>query len=407
MKRSVFILLLTVLSLFSCHKTNRLPDPKPINLNEKAAKMVTADNQFGLELFKQLADTGFAVNNLMISPLSVSQALSMTYNGANGQTKTAFDQTLHFEGMSLADVNQSAHELTGALLTVDPKVVLEIANSIWYKQGFTVESNFVQQNQTYYDASVNALDFNNPQSVNTINSWVDEHTNHKISKIVNQLNPQDRMLLINAVYFKGDWRNQFNKSTTQSAPFHLENGVSVNVQMMHATGKYPIYENDMIDALEMPYGRGNFSMVVLLPREGYRVQDVLDSLNADVWNLWEDGFIPMEDVPVSFPKFEFRYEKSLNRVLSTLGLSNAFSDVADFSGISKQEKLLISNVQHKTYIKVDEEGTEAASVTSVTVFTKSAGPGMPFVADHPFVFLIKEKYTHAILFIGVVANPND
>ncbi len=403
----IFILLLPVLSLLSCHKTNQLPDPKPINLNEKTAKMVTADNQFGLALFKQLADTGLALNNLMISPLSVSQALSMTYNGSKGQTKTAFDQTLHFEGMSLSDVNQSAHELTAALLTVDPKVTLEIANSIWYKQGFSVESDFVNQNQTYYDAVVKALDFNNPQSVNTINNWVDEQTNHKISKIVNQLNPMDRMLLINAVYFKGDWRNKFDKSATQSAPFHLENGVSVNVQMMHTTGNYPYFENEWMDALEMPYGRGNFSMVVLLPKEGHHVQDILDTLNAEVWSNWEDGFIPMDEVPVSFPKFEFRYEKSLNSVLSTLGLGNAFSDAADFSGISKQEDLLISNVQHKTYIKTDEEGTEAAAVTSVTMGTTSVGPGMPFVADHPFVFIIKEKYTHAILFIGVVANPND
>ena len=383
-----------------------MPDSKPINLNEKAQQLVTDNNRFGLELFQQLADTSLAENNLMISPLSISQALSMTYNGAAAQTKTAFDQTLHFDNLTLKEVNQSAKTLTDELLAVDNKVTLDIANSIWYKEGFSVESDFIQKNQTYYNAVAKALDFSSSQSVDIINQWVDENTNHKISKIVESLNPLDRMLLVNAIYFKGNWRNKFDESATKSAPFYLENGETIRAVMMHATGDYSYFENDLTTVLEMPYGRGNFSMAVVLPKEGYYVKDILDTLNADVWSSWQERFIPMNEVPVTFPKFEFCYNKTLNEVLSKLGLSNAFSDNADFSGISKQENLLISSVIHKTYIKVDEEGPEASAVTSVSIGTTSVGPGMPFVADHPFVFIIKEKYTHAILFMGVVANPN-
>ena len=406
MKNIVILSLLSIFLFSSCKKNNPLPDPVPINLNQKAKAMVTANNRFGLELFKQMSETGLATTNIMISPLSVSAALSMTYNGARAQTREAFDNTLHFTGLSLQEVNQSSKDLTDALLTVDPKVTLSIANSIWYKQGFSVESDFIVRNQTYYNAEVQSLDFGASQSVNTINHWVDENTNHKISNIVEILNPEDRMLLINAIYFKGEWRNRFNASETASKPFYLENGQSVTTRMMQTTGTYSYFENELLDALEMPYGQGNFSMVVLLPKAGYHVNDILDTLDAEVWSDWQDQLVSIEEVPVTFPKFEFSYDKSLKETLSAMGLSEAFSDYADFTGINKDGGLSISEVKHKTYINVDEEGTEAAAVTAVTVGATSAGPGQPFVADHPFVFIIKEKFTKAILFIGVVAEPS-
>ena len=405
--KNIFILSLLLIFLFpSCKKNNPLPNPVPINLNQKAKAVVAANNQFGLELFKQISDTGLATKNIMISPLSISSALSMTYNGAKGQTKEAFDNTLHFTGLTLDEVNQSAKDLTDVLMTVDPKVTLSIANSIWYKQGFSVESDFITRNQTYYYAVVKPLDFGASQSVTTINNWVDDKTNHKISKIVEMLSPDDRMLLINAIYFKGDWRNRFDAAETGSGSFYYEDGQSAFVEMMHTTGDYPYFENDILDALEMPYGQGNFSMVVLLPKEGFKVSTILDTLSSDVWSSWQEQFVSVDEVPVTFPKFRFSYEKSLKDVLSALGLSEAFCNNADFSGINEDGGLKITRVKHKTYINVDEEGTEAAAVTAVTVGTTSAGPGQPFVADHPFVFIIKEKYTHAILFVGVVANPN-
>ncbi len=406
MKNILIIILIPVLSLYACKKQNRLPDPKPINLTTNEKAEVQSGNAFGIDLLKKLSDST-GEHNMMISPLSVSQALLMTYNGANGDTKTAFEQTLHLAGMSMEEVNKANKSLREALLSVDPKVTLNIANSVWYRNTFTVKQDFIERNQTYYNATVKALDFDNQGSVNEINNWVDENTNRKINKIVEQLNPLDRMLLINAIYFKGEWRNQFDKSLTAAQPFYPENGTSFNVSMMHTTGTYSYYENDLMEALEMPYGRANFSMVVLLPKQDYTISDIMDTLSADVWYQWETGMIEIDEVPVSFPKFEFEYEKSLNDVLKSMGLSVAFTDQADFSGINDTEDLFISNVKHKTYIKTDEEGTEAAAVTSVTVGTSSIGPGEPFIVDHPFVFIIKEKYTHAILFEGYVVNPND
>ena len=405
MKRLFILPLILILTIASCQKNNELPDPEPINLNAKALEIIQADNQFGLDMFKLLTDTGFVEKNIMISPLSVSQALCMTYNGANGKTKKAFEETLHFNNTTIEEVNKSALDLTKALLSVDPQVTLNIANSIWYKDNFTVENDFIERNQTYYNAFVKPVDFNSSQTVNKINNWVDDKTNGKIDKIIDHLSPLDRLILINAIYFKGEWRNQFKKDKTETDQFHLETWGAVNVPMMHTTGDYPYFENEILDALEMPYGRGNFSMVVLLPKEGYRVNDILDTLNAEVWKSWEEQFFVSNDVPVVFPKFKFKYERSLVNVLSKLGLSVAFHDDADFTGINKNIDLHISEVMHKTFVQIDEEGTEAAAVTSVTVGTTSVGPGMPFVADHPFIFMIKEKYTHAILFIGVMANP--
>ncbi len=407
MKKSLIIFLLPLFGFVSCNKKNILPDPKPINLTEKAQALVSADNRFGLELFKKLTDTATAEHNIIISPLSVSQALSMTYNGAAGDTKTAFDNTLHFENMTLDDVNISSGELISALLTVDPKVTINIANSIWYKNGFEVKNDFVQRNKTYYNAQIRALDFSSGQSVNTINNWVSENTKGHITKIVEQLNPLDRMLLINAIYFKGNWRNMFHKDETASKPFYLENGQTVYVDMMHTTGKYSYYENNLLEVLEMPYGRGNYSMAVLLPKSGYKVKDIIDTLSAESWQQWQYESYGVNDVPLYFPKFKFAYEQSLVNTLKALGMEIAFGDNADFSGINDKEPLKISNVLHKAYIKVDEEGTEAAAVTSVTVGTTSVGPGEPFNVDHPFVFIIKEKYTKAILFAGVVANPSE
>ncbi len=405
MKNIILFSFLFILIIPACKKNIPLPEPVPINLTQKAKAVVSADNQFGLELFKELADTGRALNNMMISPLSISSALSMTYNGAAGDTKTAFDNTMHFSELSLEEVNQASKDVTDALLAVDPKVTLGIANSIWYRQGFSVENDFVTRNETYYNAAVQPLDFNASQSVNTINRWVDEKTNHKISEIIKQLGSNDLMLLINAIYFKGDWRNRFDVSKTADGQFKMENGQTVSVPMMHTTGTYLYFENEIMDALEMAYGQGNFSMVVLLPKEGFRVSDVLDSLNAEVWNTWQEQFVEVDDVPVTFPKFKFSYESQLKDALSRLGLSAAFSDTADFTGINKEGGIALTSVRHKTFIHVDEEGTEAAAVTSVTVGTTSVGPGEPFVANHPFVFIIREKYTHAILFMGVVANP--
>ncbi len=400
------VVFLVALSFLSCKKEDVQTNPVPIKISEKAQEILNASNQFGFDMLKKTFEEN-GNDNLMISSLSISQALSMTYNGANGDTKTAFENVLHFSGQSSNEVNQAALELTSALLKVDSKVDISIANSIWYRQDFTVEQDFISANQTYYNAEVKALDFTNPNSKDIINNWVDEKTKHKIERIVDGINPEDRMFLINAIYFKGDWKAEFDKNDTETKPFYLANGTTKNVATMQIENDFSVFYEQNFSAIELPYGQGNYSMVILLPNDDYSLTELLGQLNEQNWNdLIQNMGAPMSK-NLLLPKFKFEYENELKNELTDLGLGIAFSDFADFTGINKDGGLTISRVMHKTFIEVNEEGTEAAAVTSVTVGVTSVGPDTNiFAIDHPFLFAIKEKYTNAILFMGTVSDPS-
>jgi len=400
------ILLFVILSFSSCQKEKIQKDPIPIVISEKAQEVLNASNQFGFEILQKAFEES-GDNNLMISPLSITQALSMTYNGADGETKTAFENVLHFTGQTADEVNQAALDLTTALLEVDSKVDIKIANSIWYREDFSVEQDFINANQTYYDAEVSDLDFNNPASKDIINNWVDEKTNHKIEKIVDNISGDDIMFLINAIYFKGGWKTEFESKNTEDKPFYLNDGTTKNVETMHVENDFSVSYEETFSAIELPYGQGNYSMLILLPNDESSLSELVSQLDNQNWN----ELIQKMSVPISrnlwMPKFKFEYENSLKDELIDLGLGNAFSDYADFTGINKDGGLNISRVKHKTFIEVNEEGTEAAAVTSVVVGVTSAGPGMNlFAIDHPFLFVIKEKYTNAILFVGTVTDPS-
>ena len=400
------ILLFVILSFSSCQKEKIQKDPIPIVISEKAQEVLNASNQFGFEILQKAFEES-GDNNLMISPLSITQALSMTYNGADGETKTAFENVLHFTGQTADEVNQAALDLTTALLEVDSKVDIKIANSIWYREDFSVEQDFINANQTYYDAEVSDLDFNNPASKDIINNWVDEKTNHKIEKIVDNISGDDIMFLINAIYFKGGWKTEFESKNTEDKPFYLNDGTTKNVETMYVENDFSVSYEETFSAIELPYGQGNYSMLILLPNDESSLSELVSQLDNQNWN----ELIQKMSVPISrnlwMPKFKFEYENSLKDELIDLGLGNAFSDYADFTGINKDGGLNISRVKHKTFIEVNEEGTEAAAVTSVVVGVTSAGPGMNlFAIDHPFLFVIKEKYTNAILFVGTVTDPS-
>ena len=400
------ILLLVTLSFFSCNKEEIQKDPVPIEISEKAQEILSASNQFGFEMLQKAFEES-GDNNLMISPLSITQALSMAYNGANGETKTAFENVLHFTGQTTDEVNQAALDLTTALLKVDSKVNISIANSIWYRQGFSVEQDFINSNQTYYNAKVSELDFGNPASKNIINNWVDEKTNHKIEKIVDNISGDDVMFLINAIYFKGDWKAGFDKDDTENKPFYLTNGTTKNVAMMQIENDFSVALSQNYAAIELPYGQGNYSMVIVLPNDNFSLTELMGEMNNTAWNNLILNMREPSEWNLELPKFKFEYENTLNNELIDLGLGLAFSDFADFTKINKNGGLTISKVKHKTFIKVDEEGTEAAAVTSVTVGVTSVGPNTnTFFIDHPFLFVIKEKYTNAILFVGTVTDPS-
>lgn len=400
------LLLFVILSLLSCNKVEVKKDPIPIEISQKAQEILNASNQFGFELLQKAFEES-GDNNLMISPLSITQALSMTYNGANGETKTAFENVLHYEGQTTAEVNQSALDLTTALLEVDSKVDIKIANSIWYRQGFSVEQDFINTNQTYYNAEVSELDFSNPSSKDIINNWVDEKTNHKIDAIVDNINADDIMFLINAIYFKGAWKAEFDKNDTEEKPFYLADGSTKNVAMMKIENDFSVYFEPDYSAIDLPYGQGNYSMVVLLPNDDSSLNELINQLDNEEWNTLMQSMGEPSAWNLELPKFKFEYENTLNNELIDLGLGLAFTDYADFTGINKNGGLKISRVKHKTFVEVNEEGTEAAAVTSVVMELTSVGPNTnTFIIDHPFLFVIKEKYTNAILFIGTVTDPS-
>ncbi len=407
MKSNLILLLLFGLFMVSCEKQENIKDePKKITVSKTTEQVIAADNLFGIELFQRVL-TNDTADNIFISPTSVALALAMTYNGADGDTKSAMQETLRKQGLTPEELNQSYNALIDALVSVDPKVLLEIANSIWYRNDIEVLSEFIGVNQTYYDAEVNSLVFND-QAKDIINGWVADKTHDKIKEVLDFIPPDAIMYLINAIYFKGIWRSEFDKEKTSELPFYLPEGTPVQVPTMQQQDTFRYVKNDLLSAVELPYGHGNFSMVILLPNEGKTAGDIVSSLTIDNWNAWMQG-LSEKDVVIHLPRLKFEYEKLLNQDLADMGMGIAFSGAADFSKIDSTRDLCISRVIHKTFVEVNEEGTEAAAVTVVEIReTSYPGPQeqpVYFYVDRPFVFIIKERDTGAMLFVGRVNNP--
>jgi serine protease inhibitor len=413
MKAKIFLLIAVVSSwmVISCKKDSSADPVKTVVSLTPAQKSVfTSSNKFGLTLFKNLASEVPADSNLFISPLSVSLALTMTCNGAASQTETSIQTTLGFAGMSKSEINQACKDLVRILENCDPNVSMGIANSIWYRNTFTVRDSFLTINQNYFNAEVKAADFDNPQTVTLINNWVNAKTNGKINSIITAPVPSNLvMYLINAIYFKGFWKYAFDQTNTSKADFTLSDGTVYSTDFMVQKDTISYYENDLFTSVALPYGNGNFSMVVLVPKEGKNYRSILDNLDESSWNSWNAGLQNVTNVQVYLPKFTFGYGSKLNDVLSSMGMSVAFDpNNADFSGIDGAHDLFISEVKHKAWVEVNEKGTEAAAVTSVSVIATTVGPGegpIDFRANKPFIFAIKENTTNNILFIGLMQKP--
>lgn len=408
MKKIAFVTVFLVAGLIfnacSKEKKEEILTPKKIVLTADQKELVDASNQFGFLLLDGLVKDEPVGKNVFISPLSIELALSMTLNGAMGETNDAMREAMQFSDMEMSDINISFKNLMNELLTVDKKVIAEIANSIWYRKDFSVEQEFFNVNKNYYNAEVKALDFDSPGAKDIINKWVSDKTRKKIPKIIDEIDRDHVMFLINAIYFKGAWQSEFKPSETASKPFYLKSGNTKMVPTMMQNDTFPYFANNEFMAAELPYGRGNYSMVILLPQQGVEVEDLVASLNPMDWNLMLAGLNPAK-LDLQLPKFRFAYEKKLNDMLTSMGMGIAFSDFADFRGINKDIRLAISEVKHKTYVEVNEEGTEAAAVTSVGIVVTSMPLTIDFNVNRPFIFAIREKYTNAILFIGCVQEP--
>lgn len=378
-------------------------EPKEIILNKKAAEIIESDQQFAFELFREVCSSS-EVDNIMISPLSVSYALGMTYNGAAGTTLDAFQDVLHFGDLTELEVNESYKDLMHQLIHLDQRVEFSIANSIWYKLGYQVLDEFITTNQNYFDAAVNELDFSDPQSVEIINTWIEEKTNDKIKDMLDFIPSDAVMYLINAIYFNAKWKYQFDKEHTYEGNFILENGLTHKSDFMKLTGGLNYTKNQDFTSVELPYGDSAFSMIVMLPSAENTVDDLVQKMDVTRWEAWFEP-TSMEQVQVELPKFTYEFKDLLNQPLINLGLEVAFSGAADFSRILPGGGLYISRVIHQTFIDVQEEGTEAAAATIVELRETSAPATPLFKADRPFLYVIKENSTSAIIFMGKVGKP--
>lgn len=406
MKIFAIITLTVILMMSSSCNLDDPEDTSGIPLTEKAAQLIDAGNQFGFDLFQKTYAYETDADNIMVSPVSVALALAMTYNGAETATKEAMEKTLRIQGLSRQEINESYQALIKGLQSIDPKVILEIANAIYYRQGFEVEPNFVSTNQKYYEAEISALDFSSPSAVQTINDWVNGKTHGKIPTILDQITPSQVMFLLNAIYFKGTWAKEFNPKSTEEQPFNVQPGQPVQTMMMHRLDTLDYATAEDFSAIRLPYGKGNYNMYVFLPAEGKTPADIVKNLNKQNWNEWMKSFRLTQTVDIMLPKFKYPYEIKLNDVLTDMGMGIAFTGAADFSGINRFGDLLIDYVKHKTFIDVNEEGTEAAAVTIVAIDRTSAGPSKTyFHVNRPFMYAITEKSTGAVLFIGTVSHP--
>jgi serine protease inhibitor len=405
-RHSLFLLVL--LSNLACKDLGTPSQVQPIPLRpltSSEAAIVTADNSFGFKLFNAINKTETA-KSVFISPVSVSMALGMTLNGANGSTRTAMIQTLEFGGMTQADINGAYKSLIALLTGLDPKVKFQIANSIWHRPELNVEQAFKDVNRLNFNAEINSLNFSDPNASNTINAWVDRCTNGKITKIVPDPIPSEMvMYLINAIYFKGTWTTSFDTSATRNDFFTRVDGTRIPCRMMGQKAKLKFYSDNQLQAIDLPYGDGGFSMTILLPALGTNIDSFAGTLTQQTWSSSVNS-LASHDVELYIPKFKFEYEKTVNDMLKSMGMAIAFSTTdADFTNIDKRGHLYISEVRHKTFVQVDEEGTEAAAVTSVGVGATSVGQNLVMRVDRPFIFAIRENNTGTILFIGKIVEP--
>ena len=395
----VGIMLLCLLGCFDLNFVkNIIGDTLETSEDPDVSSVASANTRFGFNLLQDLREREPG-GNIFISPLSISIALTMTYNGAVGETERAMAEALEIDALDLSTINNSNKALRNSLEDPDPKVQISIANSIWSRQGVDFNPDFLERNRVFFGAEIASLDFSSPQATATINEWVDTNTNGKIEKIVDRIDPQTLLFLINAIYFKGNWQDEFDKSQTRPGIFHLPNGGEKQVQMMRREGEYPYFRGENFEATSLPYGDGRLSMYIFLPNPNSNLNKFLRDLNTGNWEQWIPQLQDRRQT-MMLPRFKLEYEIRLNDALEALGMGIAFGGGANFSGMGPS--LFISEVRHKTFVEVNEEGTEAAAVTAV-VGVKSLPPA--FRVDRPFFFAIYDAETETILFMGTVTEP--
>lgn len=402
--KNIILILLVFTLVVSCSKNTEVikKELPPFNTVTRGKEVVKKNNEFAFKIFKKI-ETENPQKNTFFSPVSLSLALAMTYNGAEKETKKAFENTLLYNNFNRDEINNVNKKLLKYLFDDSSGSEFKIANSIWINKNFTIKQPFIDVVKNDYEAQTSKLDFSNLNSVNTINNWVSNKTQGKISKIIEQTNSNSVLYLMNALYFNGIWKYQFEKNKTQKMPF--TNKIETKkVDMMQLEENIPFYENDEFSAITLPYKEDKFSMTILLPKSTKTIQDLNKNLTQKTWENWSTNF-KNKKVKVSLPKFKFSYKQELNDILKLSGLEKAFSRKADFTSLTTSN-VQITKVLQKTFVDVNEEGTEAAAVTVIDVEFTSIDPVSIFKINKPFVFLITENRTNSICFLGKINMPS-
>jgi len=366
-----------------------------------SSKSLPASSKFAISLFRQVALSHR--QNVFLSPASVELALAMLYNGADGQTKTQMTNLLLPRPLPLNLFNQQYSQLIKSL-TADPAVKLRIANSVWARQDVSFQTSFLERVRTAFNALVASRNFNDPRLREEINRWVSRETGGKIPQIIDEIKREDVMFLINAVYFQGNWSRGFNKSLTTNQPFFLANGRQKTVPMMVQSGEFLYAESDRWQSVSLPYGTGRFSMYIFLPKPKHQLSSLINTLTPENWEQWTQSH-KMRQGKVELPRFKVEYEINLNQTLQALGMRDAFiPERANFQLLTPVS-VFVSLVKHKTFVEVNETGTEAAGSTAISIgVTSVPAPTAPFTirVDRPFLVAVRDNQTSTILFMGAI-----
>lgn len=406
--RALYFGVILLLWTHAC-KTSDVKLPEDYTFTDEELNIAEANNRFTINLFEEIANDNTS-ENIISSPFSANMVLSMTSNGAAGQTLDEIKKGLNLDGFSEEKINSFYKKSFLALTQSDPKTEVAIANSIWYKNSFSVENVFLKTSKDFYNAQVEALDFEAPDASDKINKWVSSKTKGKIEGIIDGNIPEDmRMYLINALYFKGSWVQEFDPNLTEEGPF-----TTVNEPMASHTVKYmrknqediDYHKNDLGEFISLPYGQGDYRMLVALPDKSISLQKFIKKTTYEDWKNSLQS-LRTQKINLWLPKFKVEFETSLIPALKNRGMQLPFTHQADFSKISTQEPLLIGEVKQKAFVEVNEEGTEAAAVTNVGIVTTSAPAITQVKVDRPFVFMIQDSKSGLILFKGAIYNPNE
>ncbi|MBN1153634.1 serpin family protein [candidate division KSB1 bacterium] len=408
MLKHLLTLIVISITISSCSvEPANNPKKKPNFKKEVNLEIINADNRLGLKLFK-LINSNRESKNIFISPASIVSAMGMVINGADGLTLEEFRRAFEIEQYSLDQINDTYAAFISKIPMLDNKTSVSLANSIWYRQNLNLNSQFISNTENYFNAEIRGLNFSDHNSVKIINDWVQSKTRGKIDRIIEEISARDVMYLMNAIYFKGLWQHQFKEKATQKHDFYINPSNHVQCDMMRNHNEYRYFENDSVKVIDLPYGDDVFSMTIILPRRDDDLNEIITDISYQNIEKWI-ARLSLQEGTLFLPKFKIETAISLNNYFKNIGIRRAFSaDEAEFSKIIESYQFYISDVLHKAYLVVDEEGSEAAAVTSVTMKAVSVDPDeFRMVVDRPFIFLIRENSTNLILFMGKVQNPTE